>query len=349
MNKLLENTQHKYPSGAVFILLAVLSFLISGCATEHVVLEQSPVAEQEAVLVEEESFQQELDESDPYEGFNRSMYVFNDHVDTYVADPITTAYKWIFPQFLQTGVSNFYTNLRGISVVLNDVLQGKFKQGGSDTGRFLLNSTVGIAGIFDVATYAGLDQNNEDFDQTLAVWGVPPGSYLVLPFLGPTTARGIPGGVVDAVANPVTYAPWGFAAVAALNKRANAEGSLKFIDEAALDPYIFTRESFLQWREHLATDGASETSDLDFEDEYFDEEPAGQDAGSQPSVANDAIAVGDSTAMNTGDNLAPENSSLESESFEEAAQSFKEAENSFDEVTLQFQEAEQAEALPAPE
>ena len=351
MNKLLENTQHKNLSGAVFILLAVLSFLISGCATEHVIVEKSPVAEQEAVLAEEEILQQERNETDPYEGFNRSMYVFNDHVDTYVADPITTAYKWVFPQFMQTGVSNFYTNLKGISVVLNDVLQGKFQQSGSDTGRFLLNSTVGLAGIFDVATYAGLDQHNEDFGQTLAVWGVPTGSYLVLPFLGPTTARGIPGGVVDAIANPVTYAPWGFAAVAALNKRANAEGSLKFIDEAALDPYVFTRESYLQWREHLATDGMTETSDdlLEFEDEYFDEVPAGEDAVSVPSETSDAIAIEGSSAMNTTGNLVPENSPPVASSYEEANQSFEEAEHSFDEATLQFQAADPEEALPASE
>lgn len=266
MQKLIGDRPRKYVSSAIFILFAML--LLSGCATEHVVIEQTQVTEAEPIAVE-----QDRDATDPYEGFNRSMYGFNEVVDTYVADPISTAYKWLFPQFVQSGVSNFYTNMLGINVVLNDILQGKFKQSGLDTGRFLINSTVGIAGIFDVATYAGLDQSNEDFGQTLAVWGVPTGPYLVLPLLGPGSFRAIPGAVVDAAANPATYLPWGFAAVGVLNKRANAEGALKFIDEAALDPYIFTRESYLQWREHLATDGNAEISDdlSDFDDELFED------------------------------------------------------------------------------
>lgn len=340
MNKLLENTAHKNLSGAVFILFVMLTLLVSGCATEHVIVEQTPVAEQEAPLVEAEP---EVNEKDPYEGFNRAMYGFNEKVDTYVADPITTAYKWVFPQFIQTGVSNFYTNLKGISVVLNDFLQGKFKQGGIDTGRFLLNSTVGLAGIIDVATYAGIEQNEEDFGQTLAVWGVPTGSYLVLPFLGPTTARGIPGGVVDAIANPVTYAPWGFAAVGALNRRANAEGSLKFIDEAALDPYVFTRESYLQWREHLATDGQSETSDdlLEFEDEYFEEDLIEEDKEAEANLSDsdDTVAASNTSAMNTTDSLVSDSIEPSAGSYEDAGRSFEEAERKFDEASEQFQKA----------
>ncbi|MCK5355236.1 MAG: VacJ family lipoprotein, partial [Methyloprofundus sp.] len=110
-------------------------------------------------------------------------------------------------------------------------------------------------------------------DQTLAVWGVPTGAYLVLPFVGPFTYRGIPGAVFDVAANPITYLPLGVAALGAVNTRANAEGALQFIDEAALDPYVFTRESFLQWREYLATDGNVDlTDDVDYFDDEFDEE-----------------------------------------------------------------------------
>jgi phospholipid-binding lipoprotein MlaA len=151
-------------------------------------------------------------------------------------------------------------------VVINDVLQAKFAQSAHDTGRFALNTTLGLGGFVDVAKSVGLEQNDEDFEQTLAVWGVPQGSYLVIPFLGPSTFRGIPGAAFDTAANPTSYVGWPVQLIYMLNSRANAEGALKFIDEAALDPYVFTRESFLQWRNNLATDGKSESS-LELDDE----------------------------------------------------------------------------------
>ena len=244
--------------------------ILSGCATTAVV-EQEPVA----------------NETDPYENFNRKMFGFNDHVDNYVAEPVSSAYKWITPQFMQTGVYNFFSNLKNINVVINDVLQAKFQQSAEDTGRFTINSTVGVLGLFDVAKHVGLEQNEEDFDQTLAVWGVPRGSYLVLPFLGPSTSRGIPGAVFDTAANPATYIGMPVQVVSMINSRANAEGALKFIDEAALDPYVFTRESFLQWRNNLATDGkAEESSDIDaFEDEL------GEDVNAPAADANNKVDV----------------------------------------------------------
>jgi phospholipid-binding lipoprotein MlaA len=152
--------------------------------------------------------------------------------------------------------------LKGVNVVLNDVLQAKFSQSAADLGRFTLNSTAGLGGFIDVAKHLGLEQNDEDFDQTLAVWGVPEGSYLVLPLVGPSTMRGAPASAFDTAANPASYASFGtyYASapvqfMAALNARANAEGALKFINEAALDKYVFTRESFLQWRKNLENDG----------------------------------------------------------------------------------------------
>jgi phospholipid-binding lipoprotein MlaA len=202
---------------------------------------------------------------DPYENFNRKMFVFNDAVDDYVASPISDAYKWVTPQFMQTGVYNFFNNLKDINVVINDVLQAKFAQSAHDTGRFALNTTMGLGGFVDVASHVGLPRNEEDFEQTLAVWGVPQGSYLVIPFLGPSTVRGIPGSAFDTAANPASYVGFPVQLISLLNTRANAEGALKFIDEAALDPYVFTRESFLQWRNNLATDGKSESS-LDLDD-----------------------------------------------------------------------------------
>ncbi|NOT84199.1 MAG: VacJ family lipoprotein [Methylococcaceae bacterium] len=195
---------------------------------------------------------------DPYESFNRPVHKFNSKVDSYIAKPIADGYRKITPEFFQKGVNNFFNNLQDVTVILNDILQAKFKQSAQDAGRLTLNSTVGLGGLFDVASKAGLDKHNEDFGQTLAVWGLPQGSYLVLPFLGPSTFRELPGYVVDTASNPASYLG-GFAlplaSVNALNSRANAEGSLQFINEAALDPYVFMRESYLQWRNYQAADG----------------------------------------------------------------------------------------------
>ena len=203
---------------------------------------------------------------DPYENVNRKIYGFNNKLDVYVAAPVSSAYNKITPQFVRTGVFNFFSNLKNINIIINDALQAKFAQSARDTGRFALNSTLGLAGFVDVAKDVGLEQNNEDFEQTLAVWGVPQGSYLVIPLLGPSTVRGVPGSAFDAAANPSSYLGMPVNLISLLNTRANAEGSLKFIDEASLDPYVFTRESFLQWRNNLATDGKSEAS-LDVDDE----------------------------------------------------------------------------------
>ena len=198
---------------------------------------------------------------DPYEEVNRSVFYFNEGLDDYVGQPVSSAYDLVTPDLVQTGIGNFFNNLKDINVVLNDLMQGKLLQAGEDTGRFLLNTTAGLGGIFDIASQVGLKRHNEDFAQTLGVWGVPKGPYLVLPILGPATSRGIPGMVFDAAANPATYIPIPIRSLEMLNIRANLEGTLKVIDEGALDSYLFTRESFLQSREHLVTDGASELED----------------------------------------------------------------------------------------
>jgi phospholipid-binding lipoprotein MlaA len=255
---------------------------------------------------------------DPYEAANRKVYYFNDKLDDYVAAPIADAYRTITPQFVQTGIFNFFNNLKNVNVVLNDVLQGKFQQSGEDTRRFAMNSTLGLLGVFDVAKTVGLQQNNEDFDQTLAVWCVPRGPYLVIPFLGPTTLRGIPGAMFDTAANPSNYVGVPVQLVSLLNTRANAEGALKFIHEAAIDPYVFTRESFLQWRESLATDGkAQEYTDL--EDE-LGEEDSTQPA---PKASGGALKLGFSANTQT---------------FKQVSQSFSSIARSLDNTATSFQE-----------
>ncbi|PPK70697.1 phospholipid-binding lipoprotein MlaA [Methylobacter tundripaludum] len=293
-------------------ILIGASIALGGCATTEVV-DQPTVA----------------NKTDPYENFNRKMFVFNDHVDNYVAEPISNAYKWITPQFMQTGVFNFFNNLKNVNVVINDVLQAKFSQSAEDTGRLAINTTVGLGGLFDVAKHVGLEQNEEDFDQTLAVWGVPQGSYLVLPFLGPSTSRGIPGAVFDTAANPSSYVGLPVQLVSMLNARASAEGALKFIDEAALDPYVFTRESFLQWRNNLATDGKAEAySDVDgFEDEL----------GGDKGEASGKKSSGDAVSSNEPGfalRLDPE-----TKRFEQVSQSFSSVAQSFDDTAKSFEEA----------
>lgn len=274
----------------ITILCTVGFILLTGCSTTSDVKEELSVSE-----------------VDPYEGFNRKVYAFNNTVDEYVAEPIATAYKYVTPDFFQTGVNNFFINLKTINTVVNDVLQGKFQQSAEDSGRFLLNTTVGLGGLFDIATDVGLQHHEEDFEQTFAVWGVPQGSYLVLPFLGPATARGIPGSVLDAAANPATYVgmPAQFLQVLqVVNARANADGALKFIDEASLDPYVFTRESYLQWRNNLINDGkvdAGEDIDalLELEEELFEESDT---EGSAPANAGSAPV----------EDISPENQKVQS-------------------------------------
>ena len=275
MNKPCHGNRTAKISQLISSMIIGAAFTLGGCATTGVTEQQNTA-----------------NKDDPYENINRKVFVFNDNVDDYVAKPISDAYKWITPQFAQTGVYNFFSNLKNINVVINDVLQAKFAQSFHDTGRFALNTTMGLGGFVDVASHVGMERNDEDFEQTLAVWGVPQGSYLVIPFLGPSTARGIPGAVFDTAANPASYVGMPVQLISLLNTRANAEGSLKFIDEASLDPYVFTRESFLQWRNNLSTDGKSESS-LDLDDEW------GDDAAGSASRAGHTV-VDKKTVVTTG-------------------------------------------------
>lgn len=139
------------------------------------------------------------DPDDPFESYNRAMFSFNDNVDQYVLKPVAKGYQYIAPTPVQKGVSNFFSNLDDVLVLVNDLFQFKFGQAASDTGRILINSTLGLLGLIDWASDLGLDKNNEDFGQTLGYWGVPSGPYFVLPFLGPSTIRDTSGLVVDTV------------------------------------------------------------------------------------------------------------------------------------------------------
>ena len=211
---------------------------------------------------------------DPHESFNRSMYRFNDRVDTYVSSPLVTVYQWILPNVLRVSVANVFTNLKEPRTVINDALQGKPKPAGDDFERFVINTLLGFGGLIDVASYAEIEYHEEDFAQTLAVWGVPRGEYLILPLLGPSSYRGIPGQIADAASSPVSYLIWPIQVLDLLNTRANAEQSLQFIDEAAVDPYIFMRASYLQWRDYQISEGTNTAENLLLPDldDSFDKE-----------------------------------------------------------------------------
>jgi phospholipid-binding lipoprotein MlaA len=200
------------------------------------------------------------DGTDPLQNVNRSVFTFNERLDKAIIKPAADAYVRVTPKPVRTAVSNFFDNISYVDVILNDFLQAKVEQGFSDVGRFLVNSTVGILGLFDVASELGMKPHQEDFGQTLGVWGSGEGAYLVYPILGPSTVRDTPGLVVSFVTNLLFYV--GETAVvvpltilAAIDARARAQGFFQFMDEAALDRYLFVREGYRQRRLFLIHDG----------------------------------------------------------------------------------------------
>jgi len=200
------------------------------------------------------------DPRDPWEDWNRDVQGFNDQVDEYVMKPVATGYQWVAPKFVDRGVTNFFSNIDDIGVFLNDFLQVKPVQGGQDVGRFVINSVAGLGGFFDVASELDLPKHKEDFDQTLAVWGVPSGPYLVVPFLGPSTPRGVGGLVGDTATNPLNYIaplaiPWLTGALNVTDQRADRQSASKIIDAAAQDRYQFIRNAYFQERADKIYDG----------------------------------------------------------------------------------------------
>jgi len=220
------------------------------------------------------------DPRDPWERMNRSTYAFNDAVDRAVAKPVAKAYVKVMPRFVRTGVSNVFNNLNTLNTIVNDVLQGKMRQAGNDSARFLLNTTFGIGGLYDAASKAGLEFNDEDFGQTFGKWGMKPGPYLVLPLLGPSTTRDTFGKLVDQFTYPVTYLEddstriW-IRLVSLLDTRAELLDLDEQIDRS-YDRYAFIRNAWLQRREFQVTDGNVEDPSLELEQDMD------QDTGTEP-------------------------------------------------------------------
>lgn len=205
---------------------------------------------------------------DPYEPFNRSMHRFNSGLDQYLIKPVTTGYRAVVPQFARDGVSNVYDNMGEPGNVVNNVLQGKVNAGIESAFRFMVNSTFGLLGLFDVASWIGMDKHEEDFGQTLGVWGVGPGPYLVLPVLGPTGGRDIFRYPVAYATNPMTYVlanqdwPYGVAWTVGviINARSQLmdQGYDKMIANT-VDEYVAVRDAYRRSRERAI--GGSEMSE----------------------------------------------------------------------------------------
>ena len=198
---------------------------------------------------------------DPLEPVNRAIYQFNDGFDRAIATPVAEGYRSFVPRLVRAGIGNFFSNLGDIWIAANNLMQGKVDDAANDFGRVVINTTIGLLGVIDVASDAGLEKHNEDFGQTLGRWGIGSGPYIVLPFLGPSTARDALGhGLVDSQANFVVqtnHVPTRntLFAIKAIDTRANLLDASRVVEEAALDKYNFIRDAYLQRRQSLVFDG----------------------------------------------------------------------------------------------
>ena len=203
------------------------------------------------------------DPRDPFERYNRAMFSFNKTVDDKVIKPVATGYVNVIPELIRSAIGNFFGNIGDVWTAVNNYLQGKPREGTSDVARVVLNSTFGIVGLIDVATPAGLVQHDEGFGQTLGVWGVKSGPYLILPILGSSTVRDGLARPVDLYADPLNQidpvrAQNSARLVRLVDDRAALLDSTRMVEDAALDPYLFVRDAYLQRRESRVRDGKSD-------------------------------------------------------------------------------------------
>jgi phospholipid-binding lipoprotein MlaA len=222
-----------------------------------------------------------LDNKDPLESFNRGVYKFNDVADKAVIKPVATAYKTVMPAFVRKGVTNFFSNLYSVTSVLNNLLQLKFANAFTEAGQFVINSTFGIAGLIDVAGMDNIPRNREDFGQTLGHWGVSNNTYLVLPFLGPSTLRDATGIIVDGITtDPITYTHNigqirlhnQLRAAQIIDQRTRLLDATDILSNASLDSYAFLRDAYLQRRASQVQDGLVPLSLLNNEFESVNED-----------------------------------------------------------------------------
>lgn len=199
--------------------------------------------------------------TDPYERVNRQVFAFNDRFDRAIARPVAKGYVAVVPDPVRHCIGNVFANLYEIPSGINSALQGRPGDVANDAGRFLVNSTVGVLGCFDVAQHLGWERNRQDFGLTMGKWGLTPGPYLVLPFLGPETFRDAIGEIPDGFADPISYISptrdWAYTYAARfVDRRSQLLDASRMVDEAALDPYEFVRDAYLQRRRSRVYDGA---------------------------------------------------------------------------------------------
>lgn len=227
-------------------LLILLSLFTGGCASTHTLSN---------------------DPKDPWERFNRGVYTFNDTLDRAILKPVATGYRFVTPEFAEQGVSNFFSNIGDVGVAFNNTLQFKFLDAASDVGRIIVNSTIGLLGLIDVASRIGLRKHDEDFGQTLGYWGLGTGPYIVLPIWGPSNLRDGPGKVVDWFLWPPNWADIKNSernVLIALNTISTRAELLKIeetVEEIIHDRYIFLRDAYLDRREFLVNDGEISADD----------------------------------------------------------------------------------------
>jgi len=250
---------------------------------------------------------------DPIESANRVTDKVNDGIDRATLKPAARGYTAVVPKPVRTAVSNFFDNTTYMNTVLNDFLQGKGAQGMSDLGRFLVNSSLGIGGLVDVATPMGLERHEEDFGQTLAVWGVGSSAYVVVPLLGPNSLRKAPDFLTATATDPLFWA--GFvlapmitipvAVIKYVDKRARLLEASDMRDELALDPYVFTREAWQQQREFLIHDGHPPVKQNNADDGWEADDFGSDDGSSGAAPAAPAEPVTRITATASADDVVP--------------------------------------------
>ncbi|MGG1945897.1 VacJ family lipoprotein [Trinickia sp. NRRL B-1857] len=238
---------------------------------------------------------------DPLEGLNRTVFKFNDTVDTYALKPVAKGYKWAVPQPVRSSVTNFFSNIGDVYVAANELVELKIADGVGDIMRVVINTVFGVGGLFDVATAAKLPKHSADFGITLGHYGVPSGPYLVLPLLGPSTVRDAAGLVVDYYGNPLSYVhpngvSWALYGVNLVNTRANLLTTVDVLSAAAIDKYSFIRNAYLQRRQFLITGGDGADSVPNYDDSL----PKYDDGSAQPAGASGAEAASAPAAPASG-------------------------------------------------
>jgi phospholipid-binding lipoprotein MlaA len=218
------------------------------------------------------------DPRDPWQSYNRAVFKFNTDFDNAFLKPTAKAYQFVTPEPLDEGITNFFNNIADVTSAVNNALQFKLSRAGSDVGRVLVNTTVGFVGFFDVASNLGLASYKEDFGQTLGYWGFGAGPYFMMPILGPSSVRDTFGFAGDVAVDPFFSLQkdeiyWGFIALRVVDRRADLLAAGDLIDEAAIDPYTFVRDAYLQRRRSLVHDG---NPPVDDEDDILWEESAPQ-------------------------------------------------------------------------